>query len=115
MAHFAQIDKDNKVIQVIVAEQNIIDSGLFGEPSSWIQTSYNTNRGVNPNGKALRKNFAGVGYTYDEDRDAFIAPKVFESWILNEETCCWEPPSDFPLDGKMYTWNEEQRKWLGAE
>lgn len=111
MAHFAQIDNDNKVIQVIVAEQSDIENGVFGDPSSWLKTSYNTRNGKHPTGEAFRKNFAGIGYTYDQGRDAFIAPKPFESWILDEDTCLWEPPIKFPEDGKLHLWDEENQKW----
>lgn len=87
MAHFAQI-KHNIVVQVIVAEQDVIDSGLFG--TGWIQTSYNTHGGVHPEGRPLRKNFAGIGYTYDPERDAFIPPKPAVACTLNEATCVWD-------------------------
>ena len=119
MSHFAQIDNNNVVTRVIVAEQPVIDSGALGEPSNWIQTSYNTKGGVHyaPNsnepdgGVALRKNYAGKGFTYDKDRDAFISPKPFESWALNEDTCCWEPPVPYPADKKRYGWNENGQSW----
>jgi len=104
MAHFAQIDNDNIVIQVIVAEQDFINSGTVGDPSKWIQTSYNTRLGQhwteNEDGtvflsadqtRALRKNFAGVGYTYDSERDAFIPPKPTDyDTVFNETTCIWD-------------------------
>lgn len=104
MAHFAQIDENNQVIQVIVAEQTFIDSGTVGDPSKWIQTSYNTRLGVhyteNEDGtmtpsedqtRALRKNFAGVGYTYDIEKDAFIPPKPTDyDTVFNETTCIWD-------------------------
>jgi hypothetical protein len=112
MAHFAQIDENNIVVQVIVAEQDFIDSGIVGDPSKWIQTSYNTYAGQHPDGRPLRKNYAGIGYTYDSVRDAFIPPKPFESWLLNEETCLWYPPVPMPNDGKRYYWNEEQVNWI---
>jgi hypothetical protein len=86
MSHFAKVE-NGIVAQVIVAEQDVIDSGLFG--TGWVQTSYNTLGGEHPEGRPLRKNYAGVGYTYDEQRDAFIPPKLDESWTLNEETCLW--------------------------
>lgn len=86
MSHFAKVE-NGIVTQVIVAEQDVIDSGLFG--AGWVQTSYNTLGGEHPEGRPLRKNYAGVGYTYDEQRDAFIPPKLDESWTLNEETCLW--------------------------
>jgi len=109
MAHFAKVENDI-VTQVIVAEQDVIDSGLFGE--GWVQTSYNTHGGQHPEGRPLRKNFAGVGYTYDAERDAFIPPQTFPSWSLNEETCLWEPPVTYPNDGKRYVWNEETLTWV---
>ena len=87
MTHFAQI-QDTVVVQVIVAEQDVIDSGMFG--TGWIQTSYNTYGGVHPEGRPLRKNFAGVGYTYDAQRDAFIPPKPVVACTLNEATCLWD-------------------------
>ena len=95
MAHFAKINDQNIVEQVIVAEQDVIDSGLFGSPSSWVQTSYNTYGGVHANGGVpLRKNYAGIGFTYDSVRDAFIPPKPYNSWILDENTCLWNPPPE---------------------
>lgn len=111
MAHFAQIDENNIVIQVIVAEQDYIDSGVVGDPSKWIQTSYNTHGGQHPEGRPLRKNYAGIGYTYDPIRDAFIPPKPYASWILDEETCLWNPPILYPNDGNDYVWNEESVMW----
>jgi hypothetical protein len=90
MAHFAQVE-NGIVVQVIVAEQDVIDSGLFG--GGWVQTSYNTHGGQHPEGRPLRKNYAGIGYTYDAERDAFIPPKPEGDWVLNEETCLWEEPT----------------------
>lgn len=110
MAHFAKVE-NNIVTQVIVAEQDVIDSGLFG--TGWIQTSYNTHGGQHPENRPLRKNFAGVGYTYDVTRDAFIPPKPFASWLLNEDTCLWEAPVTMPSD-KMYIWNEETLSWIDS-
>ena len=93
MAHFALVNAQGIVEQVIVAEQDVIDSGLFGNPSSWVQTSYNTHGGVHANGGTpLRKNYAGIGFTYDSVRDAFIPPKPYNTWVLDEETCLWNPP-----------------------
>jgi hypothetical protein len=109
MSHFAKVE-NGIVTQVIVAEQDVIDSGLFG--TGWVQTSYNTRSGQHPEGRPLRKNYAGIGYTYDKGRDAFIAPKPFASWLLNEISCIWESPTPIPTDGKMYKWNEEQLAWL---
>lgn len=98
MSHFAQIDDNNVVINVIVAEQDFIDSGAVGDPSRWIQTSYNTHGGQHPEGRPLRKNYAGIGYTYDPSRDAFIPPQPYPSWILDEKTCWWQPPVPVPDD-----------------
>ena len=109
MSHFAKIE-NNIVTQVIVAEQDVIDSGLFG--TGWVQTSYNTHGGQHPEGRPLRKNYAGIGYTYDSSRDAFIAPKPFTSWTLNETSCLWEAPTPMPTDNKRYIWNEEQLAWV---
>ncbi len=119
MAHFAEI-KDGIVQRVIVIEQDVLDSGNWGDPSNWVQTSYNTRGGVHyaPNshepdgGVALRKNYAGKGYTYDQTRDAFIPPKPFPSWILNEDTCNWDALVPYPDDGKMYRWNEPTTSWI---
>jgi hypothetical protein len=112
MSHFAQIDENNIVTQVIVADQDFIDSGAVGDPTKWIQTSYNTHAGQHPEGRPLRKNFAGIGYTYDAIRDAFIPPEIYPSWVLNEDTCLWESPVPYPDDGKRYTWDEEQTNWV---
>jgi hypothetical protein len=113
MSHFAQIDENNIVTRVLVIEQDVIDTGLFGEPSSFIQTSYNTRANVHLlNGTPLRKNYAGVGYTYDVARDAFVAPKPFNSWLLDEETCTWKSPVEMPTDGKIYDWNEDVTNWV---
>jgi hypothetical protein len=112
MSHFAQINDDNFVTQVIVAEQDFINSGAVGDPSRWIQTSYNTFAGEHKNGGTpLRKNYAGIGYKYDSERDAFIPPKPYDSWTLNEDTCQWTPPSPYPNDGKFYQWNEQGLLW----
>ena len=113
MSHFAQIDENNIVTQVIVIEQDVVDSGLFGNPSTWIQTSYNTHGGVHSQGGTpLRKNYAGIGYTYDSTRDAFIPPKPYNSWVLNETTCLYEAPTIMPDDGKLYNWDEETLSWI---
>lgn len=114
MSHFAKIVWTNDpnigtVRQVIVAEQNFVNT----QEGEWIQTSYNTRGGVHTNGGTpLRKNYAGVGFIYDKTRDAFYAPKPAASWILNEDTCLWEPPVPYPTDGKMYHWNEPTRSWV---
>jgi hypothetical protein len=114
MSHFAQIDENNIVTQVLVIEQDVIDTGLFGNPASWIQTSYNTHGGVHTlGGTPLRKNYAGIGYTYDDTRDAFISPKLFNSWTLNEDTCLWQAPTPMPVEeGKIFVWNEDTTSWV---
>ena len=116
MAYFAKIGLNSEVIDVLAVHNNELlnSDGVEQEQlginflttltghSSWVQTSYNHN---------IRKNYAGIGYTYDETRDAFIAPKPYSSWILNETTCKWESPVDKPNDGKIYIWNEETTAW----
>ena len=119
MAHYAKIE-NGIVTQVIVAEQDFIDL-ISNENDLWIQTSYNTRGGVHykPNtnepsedqSKALRKNYAGIGYTYDATKDAFIPPQPFNSWALNEDTCLWDSPVAYPEDGKLYKWNEGILNW----
>lgn len=112
MAHFAKVE-NGIVTQVIVIERDVLETGLWGDPNSWVQTSYNTQGGKHLlGGTPLRKNFAGIGYAYDAQRDAFIPPKPFNSWSLNEETCLWEPPVPFPADGKDYIWDEEKTAWV---
>ena len=106
MSHFAKIE-NNRVVQVIVAEQEFVDS----QPGEWIQTSYNTRGGEHPEGIPLRKNYAGIDYIYDREKDAFIEPQPFSSWILNEETCLWEPPVPMPEDDQLYFWNEDEKNW----
>ena len=130
MSHFAKIDKDNVVTQVIVAEQEHIDNiKLVSEAvdakdavldpegeviypaveakeavyDNWVQTSYTA---------SIRKNYAGIGYTYDEDKDAFIPPKPFASWTLDEDSCQWEAPVAYPDDDKHYSWDEDSQAWV---
>ena len=116
MAHFAQIDENNIVQQVIVVHNNELldETGTEQESrgiqfcqsllgGNWVQTSYNAN---------FRKNYAGQGYTYDSVRDAFIPPKPYNSWALNEDTCNWEAPVSYPTDGKLYTWDEDSVSWV---
>jgi hypothetical protein len=111
MAHWAKC-VDGKVVSVIVAEKEFFDTFVDNSPGQWLQTSYNTQGGVHRNGGTpLRKNYAGVGYTYDAVRDAFIAPQPFASWLLNDDTCLWEAPVAMPADGKPYTWNEATGAW----
>ena len=113
MSHFAQIDENNTVTQVLVIEQAVVDTGMFGDPNSWIQTSYNTSAGEHRlGGIPLRKNYAGIGYSYDSTRDAFIPPKPFASWVLVEDTCLWQASTPRPSDGKMYTWDEDTLSWI---
>lgn len=111
MAHYAKV-KDGKVIQVIVAEPEFFETFVDTSPGEWIQTSYNTKAGVHLlGGTPLRKNYAGIGFTYDKERDAFIPPKPHASWTLDEETCLWEPPTPMPDDGQRYDWNESTTSW----
>lgn len=115
MAHFAEIGLNNIVLRVIVVNNNdcLDENGQESEAKgiefcrnllggTWLQTSYNSN---------IRKNYAGAGFTYDSDRDAFIAPKPYPSWVLNESTCIWEAPVAHPMDEKLYTWNESSLSW----
>jgi hypothetical protein len=108
MAHFANIF-NGKVVQVIVAEQEFIDT----LPGEWIQTSYNTYGGEHRlGGTPLRKNFAGIGYVYDSEKDAFYAEQPFPSWTLNEQTCLWEPPVARPEKVDLHDWNEATGQWV---
>ena len=111
MSHFAKVE-NGVVTEVLVIEQDVIDTGLFGDPALWVQTSYNTHGGQHPEGRPLRKNYAGVGYTYDAARDAFIPPKPFVSWVLNEDTCLWDAPVAQPDDGNLYRWDEATLAWV---
>jgi hypothetical protein len=113
MSHFAKVE--NRIVtQVIVAEQDVIDTGLFG--TGWIQTSYNTYGGQHQTGGTpMRKNYAGIGFTYDSERDAFYAPQPFASWTLDDETCLWIAPIAMPIvDGKIYVWDEGSTNWVEA-
>lgn len=125
MGHYAKVES-GIVTEVLVAEQDFIDSGALGEPSLWIKTSYNTRGGIyyTPNthdidqdqSKALRKNYAGIGYTYDSDRDAFIPPQPYPSWNLEEESCLWTPPVPYPTDKSTpYYWDEDNQSWVKIE
>lgn len=112
MSHYAQLDENDVVTRVLVIEQDVIATGLFGDPNSFVQTSYNTLAGKHLlGGTPLRKNFAGIGYTYDRSRDAFIPPKPFSSWSLNEDTCQWDAPFPQPV-GTDSVWNEETLSWI---
>lgn len=129
MAHFAQIDSENIVVQVIVGTDGVTEAQVSEQTGeTWLQTSYNTFGGVHydpttgepsaDQSKALRKNYAGIGFTYDSQRDAFIPPKDYYSWVLNETTCLWEPPVPCPTGdgidpetGRYYVWDEMRRNW----
>jgi hypothetical protein len=117
MSHFAKVE-DGIVTNVIVAEQDFIDSGIVGDPESWIKTSYNTCMGVHygPDGRpdggiALRGNYASKGYIYDSRLDAFYTPQPYASWTLNTQTFMWEAPIPKPFNEKYYTWNEKTKTW----
>lgn len=112
MAHWAHLT-NGIVDQVIVIDEETLALGYWGNPSEWKQTSYNTKGGVHVlGGTPFRKNYAGIGCSYDSVLDAFIYPKPFESWVLNESTCLWDAPIPMPNDGKIYSWNEEQLAWI---
>lgn len=112
MSHFAKV-QDGIVVQVIVAEPEFFNTFVDSSPGEWIQTSYNTHGGVHKlGGTPLRKNYAGIGFTYDRTRDAFIPPKPFPSWVLNDDTCLWDAPVAMPDDGKFYQWNEDTLNWV---
>lgn len=115
MAHYAKVNY-GIVEQVIVAEPEFFDTFVDTSPGQWLQTSYNTHGGVHTNGGTpLRKNYAGIGYSYDTQRDAFIPPKPFASWVLNNDTCLWNAPAPMPTDGKAYQWNEEAQNWVEVQ
>ena len=113
MAHFAKVE-NGVVTTVIVIDQETLNLGHWGDPSLWVQTSYNTSGGVHlQGGTPLRKNYAGIGYTYDSVRDAFIPPKPYASWVLNEDTCNWDAPTPMPVEaGKAFIWNEPTTAWV---
>ena len=112
MTHFAKV-VDGVVTQVIVAEPEFFQTFVDSSPGEWIQTSYNTLGGVHKlGGTPLRKNYAGIGFTYDREKDAFIPPKPFASWVLNEDTCLWDAPVAMPDDGKIYVWDEATTNWV---
>ena len=121
MAHYAFLDENNVVTEVIVGKDEGEDNtdwevhyGNF-RGQTCKRTSYNTQGGVHSTGGTpYRKNYAGIGYTYDAQRDAFIPPKPFESWTLDEETCLWNPPVAMPTDGGFYTWDEENQAWVAV-
>ena len=111
MAHWAHLT-NGIVDQVIVIDEETLALGHWGDPSEWKQTSYRTQGGQHPEGKPFRFNYAGLGYSYDATRDAFIPPKPFASWLLNETSCLWEAPTPMPTDGKMYKWDEPTLSWV---
>ena len=123
MAHFAKVN-NGIVEQVIVAEPEFFDTFVDSSPGQWIQTSYNTRGGKHydpetgelsaDQSKALRKNYAGIGFTYDSDRDAFIPPQPFASWILNNTTCLWDASVEYPNDGQPYAWDEDTTNWVAV-
>ena len=124
MAHFAKINESNIVTQVVVVNdsdgnndtdgQNFLNN-LFKTTHTWKKTSYNTYGNTHRlGGTPYRKNFASVGFTYDSSRDAFIEPKPYNSWTLDETTCLWESPVAYPSDGKSYDWDEDNRQWVEA-
>jgi len=111
MAHFAKV-VDGKVVNVIVAEPEFFQTFVDSSPGEWIQTSYNTYGGQHRNGGTpLRKNYAGIGYSYDRTKDAFIPPKPYPSWVLNDDTCLWGAPTPMPIDDKRYEWDEATTSW----
>lgn len=126
MAHWAEIDKNNIVVRVLVGNNDADDEGyswlIDNLGGRWVKTSYNTDGGVHydpetgqpsaDQSKALRKNYAAKGYVFDEARDAFIPPTPFPSWILNEDSCKWEPPVPYPNDDKVYDWDESVKNWV---
>jgi|TARA_R110000787_G_scaffold160899_3_gene274404 hypothetical protein len=127
MAHFAKLDENNLVTQVVAVKNDVIleneieleqkgidfCKSIFGQDTKWVQTSMNTLGGIHSlGGQPLRKNAAGIGDTYDAVKDAFIKPKRFNSWVLNESTCLWEAPISEPTDGPSYLWHEETVSWI---
>ncbi len=125
MAHFAKLDENNIVTQVIVVSNDIATSedagvtfinNLYKTSDTWKQTSYNTVKNTHSlGGTPFRKNYASIGYTYDASKDAFIPPKPFNSWVLDETTCWWEPPVAIPSDGKEYDWDESNKQWVEGD
>jgi hypothetical protein len=112
MAHYAKVS-NTLVTQVIVAEPEFFETFVDSSPGEWVQTSYNTQGGIHSDGGTpLRKNYAGVGFTYDSVRDAFIPPQPYASWLLNETSCIYEAPVPYPTDGLMYSWDEDTTSWV---
>ena len=111
MSHFAKV-LDGKVTQVIVAEPEFFETFVDSSPGQWIQTSYNTHGNQHPEGRPLRGNYAGIGFTYDAQHDVFYAPQPYPSWTLNQSTWLWEAPTPYPQDGKIYQWDEKTLSWV---
>ena len=111
MSHFAKVF-NGKVVQVIVAEQEFFNTFIDTTPGQWIQTSYNTIGNEHPENRPLRGNYAGIGYTYDEEHDVFYPPQPFASWTLNTSRWLWEPPVPFPTDSTDYIWDESVKNWV---
>ena len=111
MGHFAKV-LDGKVTQVIVAEPEFFENFVDSSPGQWIQTSYNTHGNQHPEGRPLRGNYAGIGFTYDAQHDVFYAPQPYPSWTLNQSTWLWEAPTPMPQDGKIYQWDEATTSWV---
>lgn len=111
MSHFARVINEI-VVDVVVAEQDFINTGLLGPVDQWIQTSYNTKANQHPEGRPLRGNYAGIGFVYDSGNDVFYAPQPYASWTLDSTTWSWTAPVAYPADGKEYTWNEEILNWI---
>jgi len=110
MSHFAKVE-NGVVTQVIVIEQDVLNLGHWGDPASWVQTSYNTSGGQHPEGRPLHKNYAGIGYTWDGT--GFAPPQPFPSWTKNADTYLWEAPTPMPVvEGKMFTWDEPTTSWV---
>ena len=114
MAHFAKVE-NGLVTQVIVAEPDFISTGALGDPASWVQTSYNTHANQHPEGRPLRGNYAGIGFTYDKQHDVFYPPKPYPSWSMDQETWNWKAPIPYPGTGKPYTWDEGNNTWVEVQ
>ena len=127
MAHWAEVDERNFVLRVTVGDSESDDQGyqwlVDNLGGSWVRTSYNTNGGIHytdgepseDQTQAFRFNYAGIGFTYDADRDAFIPPTPYPSWVLDEATCLWVAPIDYPADGGLYVWDEETTDWIEVQ
>jgi hypothetical protein len=113
MGHFAKV-VDGKVTQVIVAEQEFFNTFVDTSPGTWLQTSYNTHANQHPEGRPLRGNYAGIGYTYDHTHDVFYAPQPFPSWTISAPTWTWTAPTPYPTDGHLYVWDESTVSWKAA-